>query len=230
MKKIPTKILSYLIGGTISLGCLFGGFSSANMATFSSNLAQAGISVSRLAQQSSIPRFEIARLLNAVNCEDCLVPAPRMVQKYNLTYWTDFSNLSNRDFDDVAFKGAPRNKKSYYYCVAYVGDREYMKGYPIATSPICGGKFCGQNNTTKSEFFQSVLNIIQGNIRSKYTTNRGDIKNWFKALQPGSYQYQVLNAADIQTLNNTSAQKKDINSSAEFQVYLKYCMFNISKC
>jgi hypothetical protein len=60
-----------------------------------------------------------------------------MVQKYNQNFRQVFSGFPNKDFKDIAFGNAWREQKSYYYCVAYVGDNEYMRGYPAATSPLC---------------------------------------------------------------------------------------------
>ncbi|MDR2191247.1 MAG: hypothetical protein LBP53_09090 [Candidatus Peribacteria bacterium] len=153
-----------------------------------------------------------------------------MLQTYNFSFWQTFSTLPNKDFQDIAYGKAVRNKQSYYYCVAYVGDNEYMRGYPAATSPLCGGKFCGQNATTTSEFYQSILNIINSHLLSKYQTNRTDIKNWVKNLTPTSYQYQVLSEADKNAITNANANSKAITTPIEFQAYLKYCMFHLTAC
>jgi hypothetical protein len=172
----------------------------------------------------------MARLLNAISCEDCVTAPQRMTQKYNQNFRQVFSGLPNRDFNDIAYGGARWEQKSYYYCVAYVGDNEYMRGYPAATSPFCGGQFCGQNNTTKSEFFQSILNVIDIKILSKYQANWAEIQKRLNALKPTSYQYQVLFEKDIQAIKNATPQSKAITNADEFQAYLKYCMFNLEKC
>jgi hypothetical protein len=172
----------------------------------------------------------MARLLNAISCEDCITAPDRMIQKYNQNFRQVFSGLPNRDFNDISFQEARWEQKSYYYCVAYVADNEYMRGYPEATSPICGGQFCGQNTTTKSEFFQSLLNVIDNRILNNYQVNRADIKSWLKGLQPTSYQYQVLFEKDIKAIQDASTQSKNIATADEFQAYLKYCMFHLSQC
>jgi len=197
---------------------------------FSALFTQVGINIHKLQQQSSVSRFEIARLLNAINCEDCITAPLRMTQRYNQNYRQTFSSLPNRDFNDIAFRGALREQKSYYYCVAYVGDREYMRGYPAATSPLCGGQFCGQNNTTKSEFFQSILNIIHIKILPNYQANRSDIQKRLDGLNPSSYQYQVLFEKDKQAIKNANTKSRSITTTDEFQAYLKYCMFHLEVC
>ncbi|MDR0859505.1 MAG: thrombospondin type 3 repeat-containing protein [Candidatus Peribacteria bacterium] len=172
----------------------------------------------------------MARLLNAIECEDCIVPSPRTQQHYSLQFWTDFSKTPDRNLQDITYRGAWREKQDYYYCVAYVGEQEYMKGYPQATSPICGGKFCGQNAITKPEFFQAVLNIIDETIMKNYQANRADIKNRVAKLSPASYQYRVLVEKDLQAIQSADTKSKAITTSDQFQAYLKYCMFNLSQC
>jgi hypothetical protein len=202
----------------------------ADYETFTNNFQQVGIDISTVTSQSSISRFEMTRLLNAIKCEDCIVPPLWMKQTYTLDFRKTFSSLPNKDFQDISYLGASRNQKSYYYCVAYVGDNEYMRGYPATTSPICGGKFCGQNAVTTSEFFQTILNLITPNLLSKYQTNRTDIKSWLKGLSTTSYQYQVLTDTDIKSINNANTTTKAITNAGEFQAYLKYCMFHLNVC
>lgn len=105
-----------------------------------------------------------------------------------------------------------------------------MRGYPEATSPICGGEFCGLNATTTSEFYQAILNIIDKNIINKYQANWNDIQQWLKGLSTNSYQYQVLSENNIKAINNANNKSKNITNTDEFQAYLKYCMFNLNAC
>ena len=70
--------------------------------------------------KKSISRYEIARLLNAANCEDCIQAPIWMQQTYNQTFWDGFKAIDGKDFDDINYESAIWNKKSYYYCVAYV--------------------------------------------------------------------------------------------------------------
>lgn len=223
MKNIPYFLGSLLLSSLLFFSVLFADFEE-----FSTLLSQAGINVQKLEQQSSVSRFEIARLLNAVSCEDCVTAPARMVQRYNQQFWQLFSGLPNRDFHDITFRGGRWQQKSYYYCVAYVADNEYMRGYPAATSPLCGGQFCGQNSTTKAEFFQSLLNLLDIKILEKYQISRTNVQKWLAGLSPTSYQYQVLFEKDIQAIKN--AKSNTITTSDEFQAYLKYCMFHLDEC
>ena len=70
---------------------------------FSTTLSHAGINVQKLERQASVSRYEVARLLNAVNCEDCVVAPDWMRQKYDFNFWQVFSGLPNRDFHDINF-------------------------------------------------------------------------------------------------------------------------------
>ena len=225
MHKIKFLLSSIIIGALSICSSLF-----ANYETFTDVLQQAGIDVTRIGNQANISRFEMTRLLNAIQCENCIVPPSRMLQRFTTNFWTDFSSFPNRDFQDISYGGARRNNQSYYYCVAYVADQEYMRGYPLATSPLCGGKFCGQNAITKPEFFQAILNIITTDILVKYQADRSAIKSWLNGLSTSSYQYQVLAERDIQAIRDASTQSKTLSNTNEFQAYLKYCMFNLKEC
>ena len=202
----------------------------ANYEDFTATLAQVGINVQKLQQQPTVSRFEMARLLNAINCENCITPPARMIQRYDQDFRQTFSSLPNRDFNDISFEEARRQQQSYYYCVAYVGDREYMRGYPAATSPLCGGQFCGQNSITKPEFFQAILNIINIRILPNYQANRSDIQKRLTNLKTDSYQYQVLFEKDKQAIKDANTTSRTITTTNEFQAYLKYCMFNLDAC
>ena len=77
-----------------------------------------------------------------------------------------FLTLPGKDFRDIDYRQAWYNEESYYYCVATVADREYMYGYPLLTSPICPGLFCGERPMTRAEFLQVVINIATQYITS----------------------------------------------------------------
>ncbi|MEI7918834.1 MAG: hypothetical protein WCH65_01085 [bacterium] len=96
-----------------------------------------GVDVATIESQASISRYDMARLLNSVECKDCIHPNKETLTTYGQNFWSTFTKLPNKDFNDIQFLGATYNNASYYYCVAYVGDNTYMRGYPKATSPIC---------------------------------------------------------------------------------------------
>jgi hypothetical protein len=96
-----------------------------------------GLDVQKIESQSSISRYDLARLLNMVECKDCIHPNQDMVNKYVQSFWSTFTATPGKDFSDISFLGGMYNDLSYYYCVAYVGDNTYMRGYPKATSPVC---------------------------------------------------------------------------------------------
>ncbi|HCB51936.1 TPA: hypothetical protein DEP21_05240 [Patescibacteria group bacterium] len=65
--------------------------------------------------------------MNAVECKDCINPNSFYLNRYTSYFWDDFTSVPGRDFDDIKYNQAKYNKKSYYYCVAYVGDNQYMR-------------------------------------------------------------------------------------------------------
>lgn len=197
----------------------------------------AGISLEAVAQQPQLSRYEVARLLSVVECEDCLVPSPWMKKQYHEPFWNAFASRSDFYFRDIGFEAAPFNQRDYYYCAAYVADHDYLRGYPPTSSLLkCKNKFCGSQTMSKSEFFQSLLNIVDDQLYARYLVNRKEIKNWLTSLRSDSYAYKTLSPKDVQTIQQASvsrsafSQTRALQSLDEFQAYLKYCMFNLQAC
>ncbi len=111
--------------------------SSQNQSVFFANLQQLNISVPYLVSQKSLSRYELTRLLNAVECQDCIVPQSATRLKYDEPFWNNFLTLPGKDFRDIGYLSGNWQGTNYYYCVAKVGDDDSMRGYPLATSPIC---------------------------------------------------------------------------------------------
>ena len=201
----------------------------ANAANFADRLSDIWLNISSFSNKSSISRYEISRLLTAANCEDCVHAPDWMKQRYTKDFWSNFKNIDGEDFDDIDYEAAVRNKNSYYYCVAYVWDNGYMGWYP-SSSTKCPWKFCGQEAITTSEFYQTILNIIQDQIRSRYRINWLDVKSWMKWLKKNSIQMKVLKQVDIDAINNANPESNSAQTNEEFQAWLKYCMYNLSAC
>lgn len=108
-----------------------------NQSVFFNNLQELNISVPYLTSKNSLSRYELTRLLNAVECQDCIVPQPTTRLKYDENFWNNFLTLPGKDFRDISYLSGNWQGNNYYYCVAKVGDNDSMRGYPLATSPIC---------------------------------------------------------------------------------------------
>lgn len=127
----------------------FANSSAVSAEEFRTQLEYMGINVQQLQSKEKLSRYELTRLLNAVECQDCVLPSQQMRNQYQLPFWSQFLQLPGKDFRDIRWEGALHQGVEYYYCVAYVGNRSYMRGYPLATSPLCGGNFCGARHVTK---------------------------------------------------------------------------------
>ena len=207
MKLLTRVIQSFLVG--IVLLATVPTFASYD--NFVKNLKLMNITVDDILTQPTIPRFELARLLNATDCSDCTAPSDSYISRYTKQFWQTFATLPGNDFRDIGYQAAEYNNKSYYYCVAYVGDKQYMSGYPINSSPFCAGQFCGAANTTKAEFLQVVLNVISPYIAPHYATNRVAIQSRKNSLPTDSYAKRTLNASMIQTIDQ-SVQTCNVSS------------------
>lgn len=191
------------------------------------------LDVKTIESQSSVSRYDLARLLNVVECKDCIKPNQDMLNKYIQNYWSTFTATPGKDFTDISFLWGLYNNISYYYCVAYVGDNTYMRWYPKATSPVCGGQFCGTKNTTTAEFIQVVINILARYIYKDINLNRKEVNTRINKLKVDSYEAKNFTIDDkkiitekSKTCDNTCA----LQNNNEVNLYLKYCMFNVVKC
>ena len=192
------SIIKYLILA-ISL-LFFVSITDASYDSFINNLKKSGIDADTISSSNSISRYTLTKLLNGVNCNDCINPSSNMIDKYTYTWRNNFS--VGRDFWDINYLGWFYNWESYYYCVAYVWDNVWMRWYPEWTSPVCNWKFCGNRNVTVWEFLQVVLNIADQYVYDKYEVN-WNANQWLNWPLP--------------------------NEEA-LQPYLKYCMFNLDSC
>jgi len=198
------------------------------------NLRTVWFPVDEILQAEVISRYDVTRLLNAVECLDCLNPAQPMINEYIRPFWSNFVATPWEDFRDILFREAFYREWSYYYCVAYAADNEYMNGFPVATSPICWWLFCGANNTTKAEFLQIIVNVVEKFTFEKYSINRQEVRNRRDWLDEWTYTHRYMNSLDDQRINAGIARcwstTCPLADRWEFKTYRKYCTFELEKC
>jgi hypothetical protein len=54
-------------------------------------------------------------------------PIEDTINKYTDKFWSEFLKVPGRDFNDIDMSTAINNQINYYYCVAYVGENNYMR-------------------------------------------------------------------------------------------------------
>ncbi len=194
-------------------------------------LKKNGINTASILEKNMISRYELTRLLNAVECKDCFRPGPATLQRYSEKYRNTFSKLPGKSFADITAVSTKYLGENYYYCVAYVGDKGHMQGYTRGTSPICASKFCGYRNVNKAEFYQVLFNLLDQYLYKQYTLNWSNIFAWYRSLDVSRYEYLYLNADErLLIQKNAQAGEQHAKSPEELQIYAKYCMFNLSAC
>jgi len=62
-----------------------------------------GLDVANVEAQESISRYDLARLLNVVECKDCIRPKNDMIEKYVQNFWSTFTATPGKDFADISF-------------------------------------------------------------------------------------------------------------------------------
>lgn len=200
---------------------------------FSDQLKTMGLDTQKIESQDTISRYELSRLLNVVECKDCINPSQNIVNRYTPSYWNTFVVTPGKDFADISYIWGIYDNKSYYYCVAYVGENSYMNWYPKATSPVCGGKFCGEKNTTTAEFIQVIINIIAKYIYKDTSVNWKEVNTRGNNLRANSYEEKNLTIEDKKIITEKSESCTNtcaLQNTNEMNIYLTYCMFNLNAC
>ena len=89
---------------SLMICCGLSSVSYTNAATFSEKLADIGLDIATFSEKNSISRYEVTRLLNAANCEDCIQSPIWMQQRYNQSFWDNFRAIDGKDFNDVDYQ------------------------------------------------------------------------------------------------------------------------------
>ncbi len=64
----------------------------------------AGISLDYLARQERLSRYDLTRLLNAVECQDCINPSPTFTDNYTAEFRSSFITIPGEDFRDILYQ------------------------------------------------------------------------------------------------------------------------------
>ena len=199
---------------------------------FTKQLNTMWIDTKQIESGNKISRYDLAKLLNTVECKDCINTPKDMISKYDNKFWDAFLKIPWKDFGDIWYRWWLYKWKVYYYCVAYVWDNEYMRWYPLETSPVCGWKFCGDKDTTQAEFYQVIINLSAKYIYNRFLADWKVIKKWMDNISKGSYADKYLNSIDRDYISKNASLNKSgyLDDVKYFSTYMKYCMFNIKAC
>lgn len=190
--------------------------------------SQAQSDLELLSKQLSVSRFEMVRLIEEANCNNCLTPPWSWRSKYNQSWLSQFQWWIANNFDDLIRENALFDEKNYYYCVSHAGDQWWVNGYPRFTPGLCQGKFCGENNARGTELIQMVTNMIADKVRHLYPVSFQDIKS--RSLSSG-----VLNDIPSLAVINKWIQRCGeepciAENLDEFSVFMKYCSNHLESC
>ncbi|MBO4516643.1 hypothetical protein J5751_04415 [bacterium] len=87
-------LLKYLV--SLLLAIFFVSATTADYDSFINDLKKAGIDTESIGTSNAISRYTLTKLLNSVNCNDCINPDSNMINKYTNDWWNNFS--IGRDF------------------------------------------------------------------------------------------------------------------------------------
>ena len=93
-------LLKYLI--SLWLVVFFVSVTTADYDSFLNDLKKSWIDVEKIQNVKTISRYTLTKLLNSVNCNDCINPDSNIINKYTNDWWNNFS--IGRDFWDITYK------------------------------------------------------------------------------------------------------------------------------
>jgi hypothetical protein len=200
-------------------------------------LQQSRIIYADILTAPAISRYDTARILNALECQDCLLPAPAMRARYIPSWREPFQRQDGIYLDDVKYAQNIYQGKSYYYCVAYAADKNYVRGYTPIVSPVCPYMYCGAKSTTYGEYLQIVINMLGQHIYTGYSADRSEVKSRSDQIVKTKKIEDVgLDRTDIQTITRASASCRGADVACPLTSYvqrktrMKYCTYNMTSC
>jgi len=86
----------------ILVNSVFFCYAHADYQDYLKQLQSMNIDTDKISDQNALSRYDVARLLNTSECQDCVKPNQQRVNMYNQDFWNDFS--PTRDFQDINFQ------------------------------------------------------------------------------------------------------------------------------
>lgn len=154
------RMKHFLIGWLLAIG--IAGWAAAQL-NFSDSLTKAGIDTQQFSSKEAVNRYDLARLINASLCQDCVLASPQTKGKYTTTRRATTAQDHTIAVDDIVEGKSQFEGEEYGVCVGTVIDRGWMEWYPRTDSPYCHGRFCGTNSVDISEtigtFYKAVRDV-----------------------------------------------------------------------
>lgn len=80
-----------------------------------------------LSQKSAISRYELAAVLQQVQCQDCRIPSENVKNTYTQSWVEEEKKNPEVFMDDIVFEQVRFEGEQYYYCVASTLDSGVMQ-------------------------------------------------------------------------------------------------------
>lgn len=206
----------------------------ANYDDYLKNLESIWISKEITQNNQILYRNDVVRLLSTIQCEDCLHPSKEMITKYNASWWSNFITIPWNNFDDVIWNNYIWQKEDYYYCIAQAADRWVINWYPRDISPFCPWRFCGVNLVKQWELIQIIFNLKKNKPNATYNISRKTIETRLNNKSTQSIAAKNFTLSDrenlVRSIKECGGENCPVKSPEQFDLYAKYCTWNIWSC
>lgn len=199
---------------------------------FTKQISQYNFDINQFSQLQNVPRYDVVRLLNYSECQDCTFPSQWYLNKFTWEWFLSLQKTPGNFFGDIKTNIVDYKWDNIYYCISYVADKNYMNGY-VNTSPSCPGDFCGERSITYAELIQIMSNITAEHYTGKYSINRYTVNSWIKTIKTSNpIVYQNFDLLDLSNISSGSKENRKliISTRSQLQTYIKYCTYNPKDC
>lgn len=224
--------LKYIFSFLLIIASIYISKTYADYSGFLSQIKEYDFDTSKFAKLQQVPRYDVVRLLNYVDCQDCTMPAYGSINKYTRARFSDLQSKPWNYFNDITQQKVLHNDQDIYYCLSYVADKDYMNWFTV-TSPVCSSQFCWERNTTYADLIEVMTNIITTRFSKKYSTNRSNIRTRLQNTKKSNpIIYQNFNIEDLTNIYSGSKLWKStlIKTNSEIKTYIKYCTYEPKNC
>ncbi len=195
---------------------------------FSDEIAKVWIDSQALLSKEAVNRYDLARLVNASICQDCVIASQQKKEKYSEARRQTTAGDETKSVSDIAAGKSTFEGKEYSVCVGTVVDNGWMQGYPMTGSPFCSGRFCGTNLIDTTEVIQTLYRVVRDKLALAPNVERS-VVNTRKGLSGAALPFPQKEAI------SAAAERCGVKSCApinttEMDAYMNYCNFAPSKC
>lgn len=198
---------------------------------FLDQINKVGINLDLFSSKDTINRYELARMIHASLCHDCILPSPQTKQTYSQERRQTIATNPTYSIDDIIEGKSFYEGNDYSVCVAGVVDQDLMNWYPRTQSPYCHGRFCGTNSAEVGLAIEALYGVVRDHL---VLPQGGPTINWSTVDQRRQVSGSVIDFPTQQIISSALSQCGQglcaPTDASQMDAYMFYCSYHPSSC